>query len=247
MTKARTLADNFAADINGITAGTGITGGGTSGTVTITNDMATTIAAKGDLVAGTANDTYAALTVGANNTVLTADSSTATGLKWATPAAGGMTLLDSGTLSGSSVTTASLSQSYNDLYVVIRNYRPATDAARLWLRINAVGSANTYTQGNISKQATLSFDETYIGLTTDVDNTVVSNLTTIRIPDYANSTTWKFAESTSVAVNATTTTSVSLSCAITGVTKETSAITTLQFLPGTGNFTSGDYYVYGVK
>lgn len=35
MTKARTLADNFAADINGITAGTGITGGGTSGTVTV--------------------------------------------------------------------------------------------------------------------------------------------------------------------------------------------------------------------
>lgn len=83
MTKARTLADNFAADINGITAGTGITGGGTSGTVTITNDMATTIAAKGDLVAGTANDAYAALTVGTNTHLLMADSATATGLKWA--------------------------------------------------------------------------------------------------------------------------------------------------------------------
>ena len=83
MTKARTLADNFAADINGITAGTGITGGGTSGTVTITNDMATTIAAKGDLVAGTANDAYAALTVGTDTHLLMADSTTGTGLKWA--------------------------------------------------------------------------------------------------------------------------------------------------------------------
>jgi hypothetical protein len=82
MTKARTLADNFAADINGITAGTGITGGGTSGTVTITNDMATTIAAKGDLVVGTANDTYAALTVGTNGFTILADSSTATGLAY---------------------------------------------------------------------------------------------------------------------------------------------------------------------
>jgi hypothetical protein len=82
MTKARTLADNFAADINGITAGTGITGGGTSGTVTITNDMATTIAAKGDLVVGTANDTYAALTVGTNGFAVLADSSTATGLAY---------------------------------------------------------------------------------------------------------------------------------------------------------------------
>ena len=43
--------------------------------------------AKGDLIAGTAADTAARLAVGANNTVLTADSSTATGLKWAAPAA----------------------------------------------------------------------------------------------------------------------------------------------------------------
>ena len=82
MTKARTLADNYAADINQVSAGVGITGGGTSGTVTITNDMATTIAAKGDLVVGTANDTYAALTVGTNGFVVLADSSTATGLTY---------------------------------------------------------------------------------------------------------------------------------------------------------------------
>lgn len=82
MTKARTLADNYAADINQVSAGVGITGGGTSGTVTITNDMATTIAAKGDLVVGTANDTYAALTVGTNGFTILADSSTATGLAY---------------------------------------------------------------------------------------------------------------------------------------------------------------------
>lgn len=35
MTKARDLANNWAADITGVTAGTGITGGGTSGTVTV--------------------------------------------------------------------------------------------------------------------------------------------------------------------------------------------------------------------
>ena len=42
MTRARTNADNVTADIAGITAGTGITGGGTSGTVTIAIDTATT-------------------------------------------------------------------------------------------------------------------------------------------------------------------------------------------------------------
>jgi hypothetical protein len=82
MTKARTLADNFAADINGITAGTGITGGGTSGTVTVTNEMATIIDAKGDLVAGTGADTFARLAVGTNGDTLVADSSTSTGLRY---------------------------------------------------------------------------------------------------------------------------------------------------------------------
>ena len=77
---------NDVGDITAVTAGTGISGGGTSGAVTITNSMATEIAAKGDLIVGTGSQTFDNLTAGANNTVLTADSSTATGLKWATPA-----------------------------------------------------------------------------------------------------------------------------------------------------------------
>jgi hypothetical protein len=48
--------------------------------------------AKGDIIAATAADTVSRLAVGANNTVLTADSSTATGLKWAAAAGGGKVL-----------------------------------------------------------------------------------------------------------------------------------------------------------
>jgi len=44
--------------------------------------------AKGDLLTATADNTPARLAVGANDTVLTADSTTATGLKWATPSSG---------------------------------------------------------------------------------------------------------------------------------------------------------------
>jgi hypothetical protein len=51
-------------------------GGGT----TIAND--TIWAAKGDIVGATANDAASVLTVGANDTILMADSAAATGLKW---------------------------------------------------------------------------------------------------------------------------------------------------------------------
>lgn len=53
---------------------------------TTVNDIPVSIVdAKGDIIAATADNTVARLAVGANNTVLTADSTTATGLKWATP------------------------------------------------------------------------------------------------------------------------------------------------------------------
>jgi hypothetical protein len=43
LSKARVNADNVTADIAGITASTGLTGGGTSGTVTLAIDTATTV------------------------------------------------------------------------------------------------------------------------------------------------------------------------------------------------------------
>ena len=79
-------------DITGVTAGTGISGGGTSGTVTITNSMATEITAKGDLIVGTGSATFDNLAVGTNGMTIVADSTASTGLKWASAAGGGKVL-----------------------------------------------------------------------------------------------------------------------------------------------------------
>lgn len=138
MTKARTLADNFAADINGITAGTGITGGGTSGTVTVTNSMATAIDAKGDLVVGTGADTFSRLAVASTaGYLLSVDSAEATGLKWAAPAGGALVKISN--TSFSNVATQDFdgvfTATYTDYLVVVNSIASATNTDTLWMRL----------------------------------------------------------------------------------------------------------------
>jgi hypothetical protein len=78
----------------------------------------TIVDAKGDIIAATAADTVARLAVGTNGQVLTAASGQATGLQWATPVSGSITLLSTTALSGSSVTISSISQDYTNLVVM---------------------------------------------------------------------------------------------------------------------------------
>jgi hypothetical protein len=109
---------NDQGDITAVTAGTGISGGGTSGAVTITNSMATEITAKGDLIVGTGSAAFDNLPAGTNGHVLTADSTVSpTGLKWAAPSAGALTLITSDTF------TSISSKSYNNCFsATYKNY-----------------------------------------------------------------------------------------------------------------------------
>ena len=159
------VASGATGDIEGVTAGVGISGGGTSGTVTITNSMATAIDAKGDLVAGTGADTFAKLTVGANNTVLTADSAEATGLKWAAPAggatagivqvvpssvavgAGSASVNAAGTITFSSVTTnlsinGCFTSTYTN-YFCVMDFDSASGDSTINARLRVSGSDNS--------------------------------------------------------------------------------------------------------
>ena len=83
----------------------------------ITKATASSIApaAKGDLVVGSATNDAAVLAVGTNNHVLTADSSTTTGLKWAAASSGALTLVTSHTI-GSGVSSITLSNVFSSTY-----------------------------------------------------------------------------------------------------------------------------------
>lgn len=122
-------------DITGVTAGIGISGGGTSGTVTVTNSMATAIDVKGDLVVGTAADTFARLGVGANGTILTADSAEATGLKWATPAGGGKVLQVVYATNTTAKTISSTSYTDTNLSATIT---PTSSSSQILVLINQI-------------------------------------------------------------------------------------------------------------
>jgi hypothetical protein len=167
-------------DITGVTAGTGISGGGTSGTVTITNSMATEIAAKGDLIVGTGAATFDNLTVGANGTTLVADSTASTGLKWATPAvaASGMTLINRTTYSSAATLTVDgcFTSTYSSYVVVMENIGcvNATDTMRIKFRDSGgnltaatyYGNALTTQHYNTTVTSTPSSGLTYLQLTT---------------------------------------------------------------------------------
>lgn len=102
--------------------------------------------AKGDIIAATAADTVARLAVGANNTILTADSSTATGLKWAAPGGAGAnwSLLNAGgtTLSGSTTTVSGITGA-DKILIIINDVTLAASLSYIGIRFNT-DTGNNY-------------------------------------------------------------------------------------------------------
>jgi hypothetical protein len=200
----------------------------------------TIVDAQGDIIAGTAADTVARLAVGANDTVLTADSSTATGLKWAAPASGGgMTLLQSGTLSGSTTTLSSIPGTYVNLFLVINDYYPSTSSAYT-VRCNGISSG--YGLGmNMFNVGVGGMDDDGFGSGNQIAAADNNNVLTFQVFDYANTNAKKLAILFDHFVGTTQT------MFMTGIIPTASAVNEISIILNAGTWSAGSYKLYGVK
>jgi hypothetical protein len=208
----------------------------------------TTVDAKGDIIAATAADTVARLAVGANDTVLTADSSTATGLKWATPTAGGMTLLSTTTLTGASTTISSISGSYNSLFGVVYGVTNATADGYLRLACNGTTNAGAFVAAQSGQVSGTSGDYLYFSQPQSGEKmlrTNANNVFSFRLDNYASATNYK-TYSLSGVYTRSTGSAISPVVAGGGFMSNT-AITSLVFNNGGGDFSTGTVLLYGVK
>ena len=238
------VASGATGDIEGVTAGIGISGGGTSGTVTVTNSMATAIDAKGDLVAGTGADAFSRLGVGANDTVLTADSGQATGLKWATPAAGwtpDLTLINSGgtALSGSSTVTVSGISGKNSLYIFATGVSSDTAGAIFTLRLNADSGSNYRLAGLQIGGSTFETAATAFKVATQ--GTAAGNEAMFQALIIGTNSTGQKVITAGSRANGTSSNAFSYVGSYFG----SSAISSVSILTDSGSFDAGTIYIYG--
>jgi len=211
-------------------------------TTGMTNPMTTT----GDSIYSSSGSTPARLGIGSTGQVLTV----ASGLpSWATPASsGGMTLISTTTLTGAGITLSSIPQTYNDLRIYIKNYKPVS-ASGIGCRVNGLSttiyrSNQEYSEAGADNRAATG---TYWEIFARNQNTTTSeSLADYVMPDYTNSTTWKYVSGRSIANNPTTATNYNFTTFWAPV-RQTAAITQLEFFSFGGDFTSGTLLLYGVK
>jgi hypothetical protein len=171
----------------------------------------------------------------------------ATAPEWATPSSGGMDLISTTTLSGSTTTLTSIPGTYKDLRIIVRNMDSNNDPAYLGIRMNA--DANSSRHKNITSFGTTtnsSFDDTIWEVMYPVDDVSVDNFALIDIYDYTNTTTFKMGSILSVGNNQTTVTNINVKTSL-GIYNQLSAITSLEFRAVIGSFTAGTVLLYGVK
>lgn len=160
---------------------------------------------------------------------------------WATSSSGGMTLLSTTTLSGSSTTISSISGSYNNLQLVIRNFTPSTQS-QITMGFNADAGTNYLNFNSSLGGSNTAYNSASISLSSD-QHTSGTNLIVSNIFDYSNTATRKLTHNLAITQNNGTPT-MNLNDSR-GSWNSTSAITSIILY--TGGTMSGTALLYGVK
>lgn len=291
---------NDQGDITGVTATSPLTGGGTSGAITVgIQDASTTqkgsvqlsdststtssvlaatptavkaakdaadaaqttataaipkstVTTAGDVIYATGSSAVTRLGIGTAGQVLTVNGG-GTAPAWATPSGGGgMTSIASGSLSGSSLALTSISGSYKNLVLIMRNFYSSVDFD-LNCKINSLTAAGdysyTFTESVLTNGAaptSLSYyNSTVFGFNNAlIDNTDGDNTMIMWIYDYADTTTNKLMEGLEIFKRST---GQRTSYQVYGACNTTSAVSAITMTPSAGTWSAGTYTLYGVN
>ena len=188
------VASGASGDVTGVTAGTGITVTNPTGPVpTVTNDMATTITASGDIVIGTGSGTYDNLPIGTTGQILTADTTVSPyKVKWATPAGGGGKVLQVVNATyNTEVTSSSTTLIDTGLSASIT---PSATSSKILILVshNGVRATNHACKTALNRGGTQIFViDTYLGYTGGNVVGVANSVNYLDSPNTTSSTTYK--------------------------------------------------------
>jgi hypothetical protein len=214
----------------------------------------TIVDAKGDIIAATAADTVARVAVGANGTVLTADSTAASGVAWATPAgAKNYSLLNTGgtALTGASTITVSGISGMDSIMVLVNGLKTTTASNVIQFNFNTDSGSNyaciganfaypsSYAAANMSRIGAFNAGAYYVMQTSTNTNSDGDAALTIT---GANTAGVKIIQGLGAAEARTGNSAAAYISQ--GWYKGTSTISSVSII-ASSNFTAGTIYVYG--
>ena len=207
-------------------------------TTGMVNPMTTT----GDTIYSSSGSTPARLGIGTTGQVLTV----ASGIpSWATPTSGGMTLLASGSMSGSQVSITGLSGSYETLvcYVISPTN---SNAENFCVRLNNDTGSNYAYTGTSARLTTTFQSQSSTSILNDFPVIPASGATQgwqLTIQNYTAGN-YKTVSIVGAGLNSPGTKHVMNN---TGMWASTSAVTEIDLFPAVGTWSAGTYEVFGVK
>jgi len=181
--------------------------------------------AKGDLITATGADTPARLAVGTNGKFLSADSSTATGLAWASAPGPGWTQVATASFPAAATVTISSLSAANEFMVVLDgwSHNNGGSSAYMYVQFNSDTGTN-YVRGNSANAVSNLYVTPQLGNTeTGYGTFHVETAGTVQLKSVI----------------------ASAGGAVGGVWKSASAVTSMTLgLSQTGSFDAGTYYVW---